>query len=170
MSNILGYDLPDDLYYHDEHTWVRLENGLARVGMTTFYADLAGATTYVDLPFEGDEVEAGETCGKIQSSKWVGKFVAPLSGEIVEINEMLEDDCQLINKYPYTEGWIMVLKPSNLDEELPKLYHGTEAVEGFIRSEKERIDREKPSGSATRGESAYAHRRPLRKGKRGRRD
>jgi len=145
MAEILGYEMPDDLYYHNEHTWVRIENGKARVGMTTFYTGLAGATTYVDLPFEGDDVEAGETCGKIQSSKWVGKFVAPISGEIVEINENLEDDCQLINKEPYGGGWIMVLEPSDLDAELAKLYHGTEAVEAFLKGEQERIERENPS-------------------------
>ena len=144
MAEILGYEMPDDLHYHQEHTWVRVEGNLVRVGMTTFYTGLAGATTYVDLPFEGDDIEEGETCGKIQSSKWVGKFVAPLSGEIVEINEGLEDDCQLINKHPYGEGWIMVLKPSNLDAELEKLHHGTDAVETFLKSEQERIDRSKP--------------------------
>ena len=146
MAEILGYEMPDDLYYHQEHTWVRIEGDKARVGMTTFYTKLAGETTYVDLPFEGDEIEEGETCGKIQSSKWVGKFVAPLSGEIVEINEKLEDDCQLINKDPYGEGWIMVVAPSNLDEELKKLYHGKEAVEAFLKSENERIERDKPTG------------------------
>lgn len=144
MAEILGYEMPDDLYYHNEHTWVRIEGDKARVGMTTFYTGLAGATTYVDLPFEGDEVEEGETCGKIQSSKWVGKFVAPISGEIVEINEDLEDDCQLINKEPYGGGWIMVVKPSNLDEDLKKLHHGTAAVEAFLKSEQERIEQQKP--------------------------
>lgn len=141
MADILGYEMPDDLHYHQDHTWVRVEGDLVRIGMTTFYTGLAGATTYVDLPFEEDEVEAGETCGKIQSSKWVGKFVAPLSGEIVETNENLEDDCQLINKSPYGDGWVMVLKPSDLDGELGNLHHGTEAVETFLKAEQERIDK-----------------------------
>jgi glycine cleavage system H protein len=145
MADIHGYDMPDDLYYHKEHTWVRVEGDLVRVGMTTFYTELAGATTYVDLPFDGDEVEEGETCGKIQSSKWVGKFVAPLSGEVAEVNENLEDDCQLINKDPYGEGWIMTLKPSSLDADLGKLYHGTESVGEFIKREKERIEKDKPT-------------------------
>ena len=145
MADVLGYDIPLELHYHQEHTWVKDEGDTVRVGMTTFYTELAGATTYVDLPFEGDDVEEGETCGKIQSSKWVGKFVAPLSGEIVETNEALEDDCQLINKDPYGEGWIMVLKPSNKDAEMGKLHHGEEAVKAFLQSEKDRIEREKPT-------------------------
>ena len=132
MVMIEEYHLPDDLYYHSEHAWVKLEeDGTARVGMNDFYQRTAGDTTYIDLPFEGDEVEQGETCGKIQSAKWVGKFVAPLSGEIIEINEELEDDCTLINTDPYGNGWIMKMRPSSLDEELGSLMKGP-SVEPWI--------------------------------------
>lgn len=137
MAVIEGYDMPDDLYYHQDHAWVKLEsNGTARIGMNDFYQKSAGDTTYIDLPFEGDEVTLGETCGKIQSAKWVGKFVSPLSGEIIEVNEELEDDCTLINKDPYGNGWIMVLKPSDLDldQELKKLVHARD-VEPWIKKE-----------------------------------
>lgn len=135
MAEIEGYDMPDELYYHKEHAWVKIEaDGTVRIGMNDFYQRSAGDTTYVDLPFEGDEVDMGETCGKIQSAKWVGKFIAPLSGEILEVNEELEDDCTLINTDPYDEGWIMTLKPSNLDEELPTLFHG-DTVEPWIQKE-----------------------------------
>jgi len=79
--------MPDDLYYHKEHAWVRVESpDRVVVGMNDFYQKSAGDTTYIDLPFEGDEVSQGETIGKIQSSKWVGKFVAPVSGEIIEVS------------------------------------------------------------------------------------
>lgn len=125
MAMIEEYNLPDELYYHSEHAWVKIEeDGIVKVGMNDFYQRTAGDTTYVDLPFEGDEVEQGETCGKIQSAKWVGKFVAPLSGEILEVNEDLEDDSTLINTDPYGEGWIMKMKPSSFDDELGSLYHG----------------------------------------------
>jgi glycine cleavage system H protein len=141
MAMIKGYNMPDDLYYHKDHTWVRLDDdGIATVGMTDFYIKLAGDTTYADLPEEDDEVEQGETAGKIQSSKWVGKLVAPLSGEIVEINEDLEDDFMLINKDPYGDGWVMKIKPSNLEEELATLYHGEEAVTAFLEKEIEALD------------------------------
>ena len=72
--------------------------------MNGFYQKSAGDTTYIDLPFEEDEIEQGETCGKIQSAKWVGKFVSPISGEITQANEELEDYCTLINKNPYDKG------------------------------------------------------------------
>ena len=135
MAKIEGYNFPDELYYHKEHTWAKIESeGKVRVGMNDFYQQSAGDTTYIDLPFEGDEVEQDETCGKIQSAKWVAKFVAPISGEILQVNEDLEDDCTLINKSPYDEGWIMIVKPSNLDEDLQNLYHG-KTVEPWVKKE-----------------------------------
>ncbi|MEW6686814.1 MAG: glycine cleavage system protein GcvH [Candidatus Edwardsbacteria bacterium] len=142
MALIEGYNLPDELYYHKEHAWAKVEGDKVRVGMNDFYQKLAGDTTYVDLPFEGDAVTQGETCGKIQSSKWVGKFISPVSGEILEVNRDLEDDCTLINKDPYDKGWIILVKPSNLEGDLKNLIHGA-AVAEFIKSEKERIEKEK---------------------------
>ena len=143
MVKVKDYNLPDDLYYHDDHAWVKVQSdGTVIVGMNDFYQKSAGDTTYIDLPFEGDEVEQGETCGKIQSAKWVGKFVAPISGEIVEVNEELEDDCTLINKSPYNEGWIMKLKPSNLDDDLKQLHHGNN-LESWLKKEIEDAEKKK---------------------------
>ena len=131
--DIQGYNVPEDLYYHDENSWVKLESdGTVIIGMDDFYQKQAGDTTYIDLPFEGDSVSQGETCGKIQSSKWVGKFVSPISGEIIEVNSELENDCRLINKDPYNAGWIIKMKPTNLEEELKTLAHGPDALKKFI--------------------------------------
>jgi glycine cleavage system H protein len=135
MVKIEGYDMPEGLYYHKDHAWLKIEkDGNARIGMNDFYQKSAGETTYIDLPFEGDEIAQGETCGKIQSAKWVGKFVTPISGEILEVNEDLEDDCTLINSDPYGKGWIMVVKPSNLESELKDLVHG-DKVEPWLKKE-----------------------------------
>ena len=143
MVKIGDYELPNDLYYHNDHAWVRVQSdGNVTVGMNDFYQKSAGDTTYVDLPFEGDEIEMGETVGKIQSAKWVGKFVSPISGEIVEVNEDLEDDATLINKSPYDQGWIMKVKPSNLNNDLKELYHG-DKVEGWIKKEIEDAEKKK---------------------------
>ena len=143
MATIEGYNLPDELYYHKDHAWVKTEaDGTVRVGMNDFYQKSAGDTTYIDLPFEGDDVEQGETCGKIQSAKWVGKIVSPVSGEITEVNEELEDDCMLVNKSSYDKGWIMVVKPSNLDEDTKNLYHG-DKVEPWIKKEIEDAEKKK---------------------------
>lgn len=137
------YNLPDDLHYHEEHTWIRVEDdGKVRVGLNDFAQAAAGDITYVDLPFEGDDVEVGETCGKIQSSKWVGKLVAPVSGEIAAINEELENDATLINQDCYGEGWIILIEPSNLDEELGQLMKG-EAAAAWLEKEIEQVEKEK---------------------------
>ena len=143
MVTVDSNKLPADLYYNKDHAWARIEDdGTVRVGMHYYYSESAGETTYVDLPFEGDEVSQGETCGKIQSAKWVGKFVSPISGEIIEVNEELEDEPTLINNSPYDKGWIMIVKPSNLEEDLKNLRHGEEVI-SWIRKELEEAEKKK---------------------------
>lgn len=143
MTKIEGYDMPDELYYHEDHAWVKVEgDGSVRIGMSDFYQQTAGDTTYIDLPFEGDEVEQGETCGKIQSAKWVGKFVSPISGEILEVNSNLEDDSTLINTDPYGEGWIMKMRPEKLENELGSLIH-SDGLEDWVRKQIEEADAKK---------------------------
>jgi len=149
MVQIQEYNLPDDLYFHGEHSYAKIEDGKVRVGMSDFFAKTAGSIVYVDLPFEGDDVEAGEVCGKIQSRKWIGKLVAPVGGEIVEINEDINDDATLINSDPYEAGWILLIEPSNLEEDLANLIHGPEAVQEWIAGEmkKAEAERAKAEGS-----------------------
>ncbi|OQX56192.1 MAG: glycine cleavage system protein H [Candidatus Cloacimonas sp. 4484_209] len=133
--NVGGYELPDDLYYHKEHTWVKkLDDGNVKVGMNQMWAKTAGDITYIDLPYEGDEIQQGDTCGKLQSAKWIAKLIAPVSGEIVQVNEDLEDDATKINSDPYGEGWILVIKPSKLDEELGSLMQG-DSVKSWMEGE-----------------------------------
>jgi len=140
MSNIQGYKMPLELYYHPEHTWVREDGDTLIIGMTELYLQNAGDTTYIDLPEEDDEVEQGETAGKIQSSKWVGKLVSPVSGEIIEVNEELEDDFLLLNQDPYGDGWILKISPSNWSEEQASLLFGEEALKNFVDDEIKKLD------------------------------
>ena len=142
MATIKGYDMPDDLYYHEEHSWARVDGTKVTVGMTDFFQKEAGDIVFVDLPEEEDEVTQGEVCGKIQSRKWIGKLVAPVSGEIAELNEDLEDDTGLINSDPYDKGWILVIEASDLESDLANLIHG-EAVVAFIEKEIQRAEEEK---------------------------
>ncbi|MEA3360429.1 MAG: glycine cleavage system protein GcvH [Thermodesulfobacteriota bacterium] len=142
MADIKGYDFPDGLYYHEEHSWARVEDGKVTVGMNDMFQKEAGDIVFVDLPEEEDDVEQGEVCGKIQSRKWIGKLCAPVSGEIVEINEDLEDDTSLINEDPYQKGWILVIDPSDLENELKNLIHG-DAVTDFVDQEIKRTEEEK---------------------------
>lgn len=135
MAVFEGYNMPDELYYHSEHAWARIEDdGNVSVGMNDFFQEAAGDIVYVDLPFEGDEVAQRETCGKIQSSKWIGKLISPVSGEIIAVNEALDEDSTIINKDPYGEGWIMKITPSNLKEDLANLMQGEKVAE-WLRGE-----------------------------------
>ena len=129
MGDIKGYNMPEELYYHEEHSWARVDGEKVTVGMTDFFQKEAGDVVFVDLPEEEEEFTQGEVCGKIQSRKWIGKLVAPVSGEIVEINEDLEEDTSLINSDPYGEGWILVIEADNLDAEIENLIHGDAVVE-----------------------------------------
>ncbi|MBW1997507.1 MAG: glycine cleavage system protein GcvH [Deltaproteobacteria bacterium] len=139
----MGYDMPDDLYYHKEHSWARVDGTRVTVGMTDFFQKEAGDIVFVDFPEEEDEVSQGEVCGKIQSRKWIGNLVAPVSGEVAEINEDLEDDTTLINKDPYGKGWIIVIEATDeLESELENLIHG-DAVVAFIEEEIRRAEQEK---------------------------
>ena len=146
MAKVKNYEMPDDLYYHNQYSWVRIEeDDLVRVGMIDFAQAEAGDITYVDLPFEGDEIQIDETCGKVQSAKWIGKLVAPLSGEIVEVNYDLEGDATLINSDCYGDGWIFTMNASNLEGELPKLLKGEDAIK-WLEKEIEELEKGKTEG------------------------
>ena len=140
MAKYGSYDFPDDLYYHQEHSWARIEDGKVRVGMNDMFRQTAGDVVFVDLPMEGDDVSQNEVCGKIQSAKWIGKLYAPVSGEVVEINEELADDPTLINKDPYGAGWMVVIEPSALEGELGNLMKGDEALRPWIEAEIEKAE------------------------------
>ena len=146
MAEIEGYNMPDDLYYHEEGTWVKVEGDTVKIGMTDFFQQAAGDVVYVDLPFEGDEVQVGEAFGKVQSSKWIGKLIAPLAGEIEEVNYDLDSDSTTINKDPYGEGWVAVLTPSDLDAELEALVHGPDAIAEFVKQQIEKAEKVKAEG------------------------
>jgi len=142
MAIIKGYDMPDELYYHEEHSWARVDGNRVTVGMDDMFQKEAGDIVFVDLPEEEDEVEQGEVCGKIQSRKWIGKLCAPVSGEIVEINEELEDDTSFINQDPYGKGWILVIEATDVENELANLMHG-DSLLPFIDQEIQRTEEER---------------------------
>lgn len=142
MAEIEGYEFPDDLYYHKEHLWARVEYKKVRFGMTSFAQDTAGDIVYVDLPFESDEVIQDEPFGKVQSAKWIGDLYAPLSGEVVSINEVLDRKPTLINESPYESGWIILIRPSRLEEELKTLMTRKTGLADWMKEEIERIEAE----------------------------
>jgi glycine cleavage system H protein len=127
------YDVPDELYYHAEHAWVRKEGDIGVVGLNDFAQKLAGTIKRVATLEEDDEVQKDKPCGTISSGKWTGKLYSPVSGEIIEVNEDIEDEPKLINESPYGEGWIFKVKLSD-ESEFDSLYHG-DNVTDWLKSE-----------------------------------
>lgn len=115
MSNI-----PNELKYVASHEWIREEGeGVVTIGITEHAQDLLGDVVFVELPEVGDTVSAGDDAGVVESVKAASDVYAPLSGEVVEINEALEDAPELVNSDPYGDGWFFKLKltdPAELDD------------------------------------------------------
>ena len=110
MSKIL-----DDLRYADSHEWVKLEGDIATVGITDYAQHALGNIVYVDMPEVGDEVTQGEDFGAVESVKAASDLLSPVSGEVVEINEALEDEPELVNQDAFA-NWIMKVKVSDPSE------------------------------------------------------
>jgi glycine cleavage system H protein len=107
---------PENLYYTKEHEWIRIEGERAVIGITEYAQDQLGDVVYVELPEVGAQVTQLETCGTIESVKTVADLCAPLSGEIVAINEALDETPELINNEPYKAGWIAEIQISDQEE------------------------------------------------------
>ena len=107
--------LVEGLFYSKSHEYVRIEGEYGYVGITDYAQDQLGNVVYVDMPEVGDEVSAGSEFGAVESVKAASDLISPVSGEIVEINEALEDQPELINQDAF-ENWIMKVKLSNPSE------------------------------------------------------
>jgi glycine cleavage system H protein len=115
------YEVPEGLYYTKEHTWVKVEDGKCRVGVTDYAQKALNEVVFVELPKTGSKVEHMKPAGTLESVKAVSDFFSPVSGEVVEVNNSLPDKPELLNEKPYGDGWFAVVKPSNLDQELQAL-------------------------------------------------
>lgn len=110
MSKIL-----DDLRYAESHEWVKLEGDVATVGITDYAQHALGNIVYVDMPEVGDEVSQGEDFGAVESVKAASDLISPVSGEVIEINEALEDEPELVNQDAFA-NWIMKVRVSDPSE------------------------------------------------------
>ena len=110
---------PEDLKYHPEHDWARVEGDVATFGITWFAQDQLGEVVFFDPPEVGSSVSAGASYAEVESVKAVSDVFAPLSGEVTEVNAGLSDAPELINDDPYGQGWLVRVKlsdPSQVDE------------------------------------------------------
>jgi glycine cleavage system H protein len=109
-------EIPKDLRYTKDHEWARSTGDLIEVGITAYAVEQLGDVTLVDLPDAGTSLTAHKRFGDIESVKTVSELFAPLAGEVVEVNEALRDRPELVNDAPYTDGWMLRLRPASPSE------------------------------------------------------
>ena len=124
-------NVPGDLKYGRTHEWARVEGDVVVVGISHYAQDQLGEVVYVEVPDVGSDATAGEELGTLESVKAVSEFNSPVSGEVVEVNERLEDEPNLVNEDPYGEGWLAKVKGSTEGRDLLE----AEAYSAMIEAE-----------------------------------
>jgi glycine cleavage system H protein len=112
-------NIPEELKYHKEHTWVKVSGKKATIGITDYAQEQLGDIVYIDLPDVDTEIEKDEEFTEIESTKATSPVIAPVSGTILEVNEDLDESPEIINEDPYGKGWIVIVEmsdPSELDD------------------------------------------------------
>ncbi len=112
-------DTPDDLKYSEEHQWVQVEDGIALIGISDFAQEQLGEIVFLELPEVGDQLQSGKPYGVVESAKTVSDLYAPVTGDVIEINDELPDSPEIINGSPYEDGWLIKVKlvdPAELDD------------------------------------------------------
>jgi glycine cleavage system H protein len=110
--------VPNELLYNRSHEWIRVEGETVVVGITHYAQDQLGEVVYVELPEVGTGVSASEELGTLESVKAVSEFLAPVAGEVLEVNERLEDEPNLVNEDPYGDGWLVKISGTTEGEDL----------------------------------------------------
>jgi glycine cleavage system H protein len=128
MVKVNDYEVPENLYYHKEYLWAKVEDGKVRIGISDFAQKQLHDIVFVELPGVGDTITQNEPFGTLESVKAVSDLIAPVGGTIEAINEELESKPELLNEDPYGEGWIVVVAPTNLDADLKKIMDFDAAV------------------------------------------
>lgn len=118
---IADSEIQEGLYYTKEHEWMKIENGKCQVGITDYAQKSLHEVVYVDLPNLGKSLTQKAVFGTVESVKAVSELYSPISGDVVERNEKLADSPELVNQDPYGAGWIVIVKPSRLQDDLKAL-------------------------------------------------
>jgi glycine cleavage system H protein len=116
MKSIQELNLPEDLRYSQDHEWVRGSEEKVMIGLTDYAQDQLGRIVYVELPQVRKVFKKGHVFGVIESAKTVSEMYMPISGEVSDVNGLLENSPHLVNKSPYQEGWMIEIKPSEFSE------------------------------------------------------
>jgi glycine cleavage system H protein len=117
MKEIEELSLPENVRYADDHEWAQKVDGdTMRVGISDYAQDQLGDIVFVEMPELGATFARGQECGTLESIKAVAELYAPVSGEVIAVNEALEESPELVNQAPYTEGWILEVRSNNPSE------------------------------------------------------
>jgi glycine cleavage system H protein len=132
MQEYHGCELPDDLFYDLDYVWVRPEGGGSfTLGITDPAQTMAGRVQYFRFRKPGSHRVAGKPVARLESGKWAGGIPTPFDGTIERINPAVEADPGLVNVAPYTDAWVVVMRPDDPEAALERLYTGPEAIEGL---------------------------------------
>ena len=129
MVKVDNYEVHEGLYYSTDFAWIKIEGDKVRMGITDYAQKQLREIVYAELPEAGTEVKQNEPYGTLESVKAVSDLVAAISGTIEEVNAEVKSQPELLNEDPYVKGWLVVVKPANLQAELANLMAFDKAVE-----------------------------------------
>ena len=128
MVKVDSYNVPEGIYYSKEYEWAKVEGDKVRIGITDFAQKQLREIVYAEIPSTGSVLKQNEPYGTVESVKSVSDLVAPISGTVEQVNMDVQGKPELLNEDPYNKGWLLVIKPSNMDE-LKSLMDASKAVE-----------------------------------------
>jgi glycine cleavage system H protein len=129
MVKVENFEVPEGLYYSNDFAWVKVEGDKVRIGITDYAQKQLREIVYAELPESGTEVKQNEPYGTLESVKAVSDLVAAVSGTVEEVNTEVQSQPELLNEDPYVKGWLVIVKPTNLQAELANLMDFDKAVE-----------------------------------------
>jgi glycine cleavage system H protein len=129
MVKVDNYEVPEGLYYSKDFEWIKIEGDKVRMGITDYAQKQLREIVYAELPEARTEVKQNEPYGTVESVKAVSDLVAAVSGTVEEVNEEIQSQPEILNEDPYEKGWLLIVKPSNLQADLANLMGFDKAVE-----------------------------------------
>jgi glycine cleavage system H protein len=129
MVKIEAYEVPEGLYFSKDFEWVKIEGDKVRIGITDYAQKSLREIVYAELPSAGSDVKQNDPYGTLESVKAVSDLVAPISGTILEVNDEVQSKPETLNEDPYEKGWLLVIKPYNLQADLANIMDFNAAVE-----------------------------------------
>jgi len=129
MVKVENFEVPEGLYYSNDFAWIKIEGDKVRMGITDYAQKQLREIVYAELPEAGVEVKQNEPYGTLESVKAVSDLVAAVSGTVEEVNSEVQSQPEILNEDPYVKGWLVVVKPANLQAELANLMDFDKAVE-----------------------------------------